>query len=89
MRNRLGQIRLRRRRLPAHNPRNNSRPVSARGGRRLPGDARRIAPQIFQTVERAFVAMEDVDHRFEVIEHDPLTRRETVDGRRTPAVVLA
>jgi hypothetical protein len=60
-----------------------------RSGRRLPRDARRVAPQIFQAVKRAFVAVEDVDDDFKVIEHDPLARRETVDCGRAPSVIFA
>jgi hypothetical protein len=33
--------------------------------------------------------VEDVDDDFEVIEHDPLTRREPVDRGRPPSVVFA
>lgn len=33
--------------------------------------------------------MQDVDHHFEIIEHDPLARRKTVDGSGAPPVVLA
>ena len=33
--------------------------------------------------------MEDVDNYFEIIEHDPLARRKTVDCGRAPAVVFA
>jgi hypothetical protein len=68
---------------------NNSRQQLTRSGRRLPRDARRVAPQVFQAVERAFVAMEDVDDDFEIIEHDPLARRKTIDRSRAPAVVFA
>ena len=32
--------------------------------------------------------MEDVDHRFEIIEHDPLARRESVYRGRAQAVVF-
>jgi len=32
--------------------------------------------------------MEDVDHDFEIIEHDPLARRKSVDRRGAPAVIL-
>jgi hypothetical protein len=32
--------------------------------------------------------MEDVDNYFEVIEHDPLTRRKTVHCGRAPAMVF-
>jgi hypothetical protein len=49
---------------------------------------RRVAPQIFQTVKRAFVAMEDVDHNFEIIEHDPLARRKSVDRGGSPAMIF-
>ncbi len=69
---------------------NNSpiRQESARGCCRFPGDPRRVAPQIFQTIKSALVAMEDVDHDFEIIEHDPLARRKTVDRGRAPAVIF-
>jgi len=33
--------------------------------------------------------MEDVDHHFEIIEHDPLARRKTVDGCGASPMVLA
>jgi hypothetical protein len=52
-------------------------------------DPRRVAPQIFQTVKRAFVAMEDVDDHFEIIEHDPLARRKTVDCGGAPVMIFS
>ena len=42
----------------------------------FPAEARRIAPKVFEAVELAFVAMKDVDDDLQVIEHDPLARRE-------------
>ena len=63
-------------------------PNLARGGRRLPGDPRRVAPQIFQAVEGALVAMKDVDHYFEVIENDPLAGGKPINGRRPSAVIF-
>jgi len=61
---------------------------SARGRSCFPRDVRRIPPQIFQAIERALVAMEDVDNHFEIIEHDPLARRKTVDCRRADMVIF-
>jgi hypothetical protein len=61
--------------------RNNSRIANhlARCRGRFPPDPRRVTPQVFQAVKRALVAMEDVDNNFEIVEHDPLARRKTVD----------
>jgi hypothetical protein len=58
---------------------NNSRINLARCRGRFPRDPRRVPPQVFQAVKGALVAMEDVDNDFEIIEHDPLARRKTVD----------
>jgi hypothetical protein len=58
---------------------NNSRINLARCRGRFPRDPGRVTPQIFQAVEGALVAMEDVDNDFEIVEHDPLARRKTVD----------
>jgi len=63
-------------------------PNLARRGRRLPGDPRRVAPQIFQAVERALVAMKDVDHYFEVIEDDPLARGKSINCGRPSTVIF-
>ncbi len=52
------------------------------------GEARSIAPQIFQAVEIAFFAMKHVHDDLQVIEHDPLTRRESVNRRGPRLVVL-
>jgi hypothetical protein len=67
--------------------------ISAAGGRCyfrhfFPLDPARVAPQIFQTIERAFVAMEHVDNYLEIIQHDPLTGRETIDGRGAHGVIF-
>ena len=51
--------------------------------------ARSVAPEIFQAVEIALVAMEDVHDHLQVIEHDPLARRKTVDRGRAHLVILA
>ena len=42
----------------------------------FPGDSAGVAPEIFQAVELAFFAAENVDDDLHVIEHDPLARRE-------------
>lgn len=44
----------------------------------FPFNSRRITPKIFQTVERAFVAMKNMHNHLKIIEHDPLTRGEPV-----------
>jgi hypothetical protein len=54
----------------------------------FPRDPRRIAPQILQAVKGALVAVEDVDNHFEIIEHDPLARRKTVNRRGAQTVIF-
>ncbi len=54
----------------------------------FPLNPRSVAPQIFQAIEFAFVAMEDVHDDLQVIEHDPLARRETIDRRRACRVIF-
>ena len=61
--------------------------MRANGG--FPRHPWRVAPQIFQAVEAAFIAVEDVDDDLEVIENDPLARRKTVDRGGAQAVVVA
>jgi hypothetical protein len=46
--------------------------------RGFPSHARRVAPEIFEAVELAFLAAEDMDDDLHVIDHDPLARREAV-----------
>ena len=55
---------------------------------RFPFHSRRIAPKIFQTVKGAFVSVKDMNHDLEIIEHDPLTGREPVNGHRPNLLVL-
>ncbi len=55
----------------------------------FPRHPRCVAPQIFQAVELAFIAMKDVDHDFEVIEDNPLAGWKAVDGGGAPAVIFA
>ena len=83
----------RRRRKPAvrllHLPLRQSNRLGFGCGRgRFPRDPRRVSPQIFQTVKSPLVAVEDVDHDFEIIEHDPLACGKTVNGSRAQAVVF-
>ena len=67
-----------------------ARDSSARSRRHvLPGDSRRVAPQILQAIKAALVAVKDVDHNLEVIEHDPLARRKTVDRCGAPALIFS
>ena len=56
---------------------------------RLPRHARRVAPQIFEAVEPAFVAVEDVHDHLHVIEDDPLARWKTIDRCSANSVVFA
>src|SRR3954454_2929407 len=49
---------------------------------RLPLESRRVAPQIFQTVKRTFVAMKDVGDHLQIVEDDPLAGWESVDSDR-------
>ena len=51
--------------------------------------ARSVAPKIFQAVEIAFFAVEDVHDHLQVIDHDPLTSRKTIDRRGTQAMIFA
>ena len=50
--------------------------------------ARSIAPKILQSVEIAFLPVEDVYDYLHVIEQNPLTRRETIDRRRSCLVIF-
>jgi hypothetical protein len=65
-----------------------SKSIAAGGSSRFPIYTRRVAPQIFQAVERAFIAMEDVHHHLQIIEHDPLTRGKSVDCDRANNVIF-
>jgi hypothetical protein len=58
------------------------------GSSRFPIYARGVTPQIFQAVERAFVAVEDVHYHLQIIEHDPLTGGESVDCDRARGVIF-
>lgn len=49
---------------------------------------RRVAPEVFEAVERALFRVENVDDHVGVIGHDPLTHGEAVDRHRAHAVVL-
>jgi hypothetical protein len=60
----------------------------ARGLCRVPFHARGVAPKVFETVKGAFGLMEDMDDYLEIIEHDPLACRKSVDGGRANAVIL-
>jgi hypothetical protein len=53
--------------------------LSAVRSRCFPFDARRVAPQVFQGVEIASVAMENMHDHLQVIEHHPLTGGKTID----------
>jgi hypothetical protein len=53
----------------------------------LPLDARRVAPEIFQAVKGPFVAMEDVHHHLEIVEHHPLTGGETINRHWANSVI--
>jgi hypothetical protein len=55
---------------------------------RVPFHARGVAPKVFETVKGAFGLMEDMDNYLEIIEHDPLAGRKSVDGGRANAVIL-
>jgi len=60
-----------------------------RGGcAEVPFHARGIAPKVFEAVKGAFGLMEDMDNYLEIIEHDPLAGRKSVDGGRANAVIL-
>jgi hypothetical protein len=62
--------------------------TSARGLCRVPFHAGGVAPKVFETVKGAFGLMEDMDNYLEIIEHDPLAGRKSVDGGRANAVIL-
>ncbi len=56
---------------------------------RFPFEPGRVAPEIFQTVKGTFVPVEDVNHYLQVIEHDPLARRKSVNRHRSNGMILA
>ena len=55
---------------------------------RLPGEAGSVAPQILETVELAFLAMENVHDHLHVIEHDPLAGGKSVHRDRANPVIF-
>lgn len=54
----------------------------------MPIETRRVTPEIFQTVKRSLFVMKDVDDNLQIIEHDPLAGRETVNGHGPQLVIL-
>lgn len=56
---------------------------------RFPHDARCVAPEIFQAVKGALIAMEDMDNDFEIIKDDPLARRKTVDRGGSQVMIVS
>ena len=66
-----------------------SQPLTlAAGLRGLPRHAWRVAPEIFEAVEFAFLAAEDVHDDLHVIEHDPLARGKSVHGNGADPVIV-
>ena len=66
-----------------------SQPLTLPAGLRgLPRHARGVAPEIFEAVELALLAAEDVHDDLHVIEHDPLARGKTVHGSGANAVIV-
>jgi len=55
---------------------------------RLPGNTRRIAPEILEAVELAFLATKDVHDDLHVIEHDPLAGGKSVYRNRADFVLV-
>jgi hypothetical protein len=55
----------------------------------FPLEGRRVAPEILQAVKSAFVSMKHVDHYLQVIEHDPLAGRETINCHRSNRLLLS
>ncbi len=56
---------------------------------RFPFESGRVAPEIFQTVEGTFVAVKDVNHYLQVVEHDPLAGWKSVNRHRSNGMVLS
>jgi hypothetical protein len=55
----------------------------------FPLEAWRVAPEILQAVKGALVSMKHVDNYLQVIKHDPLAGRETVNRHRSNRVILS
>lgn len=65
----------------------NRRQLASRGGR-IPREPWGVSPQIFETVEFAFFAVKNVYDNLQIIDHDPLTRWESIHGGSTNFVIL-
>ena len=55
----------------------------------FPFELRRVAPEIFQAVTVSFVPVKNVDNDLQIIEHDPLAGRKTVNRDRSNGMVLS
>ena len=56
---------------------------------RFPFQPRRVAPQIFQAVEGAFVAMKNVHDHLQIIEHHPLAGGKSVNRHGPQRMILS
>ena len=54
----------------------------------FPLEGRRVAPKVLQAVKSAFVPMKHVNNYLQIIEHDPLAGRETVNCHRSNRMIL-
>jgi hypothetical protein len=55
----------------------------------FPFGPRGVAPEIFQTIKGAFVPVKDMDNNLQIIEHDPLAGRKSVNRHRSKGMVLS
>ena len=58
-------------------------------GDRFPFESRRVAPQVLQAVKGSFVPMKNVHNHLQIIDHDPLAGRKTVNRHGSNGMVLS
>jgi len=63
--------------------------VESRCGSCFPPNQGRVTPEIFQTVKGTFVAVKDVDHYLQVIEHNPLAGWKSVNRHGSNGMILS